>query len=48
MSKQESLKLSKEDAEIIKDILEEYQKGYSKEFPPERIVSVRSIIERLS
>ena len=48
MTKQITLKLSQEEAQIVKDILEVHQTGYSKEFPPDRIVSVRNIIERLS
>jgi hypothetical protein len=48
MSKKTDLKLTQEETEILKDILINHQVGYSYEHPPERIVSVRSIIERLS
>ena len=48
MSKQITLKLSQEEAQIVKDILEQHQEGYSKKFPPERIVSVRNVIEKLT
>ena len=48
MTKQITLKLSQEEAQIVKDILEVHQIGYSKEFPPDRIVSVRNVIEKLS
>lgn len=48
MSKQKTLKLTEEETEILKDILINHQVGYSYEHPPERIVLVRSIIERLS
>lgn len=47
MTKQITIKLSQEESQIVKDILEQHQKGYSKEFPPKRIVSLRNVIEKL-
>jgi hypothetical protein len=47
MTKQISLKISQEEAQIVKEILVQHQEGYSKEFPPERIVSVRDVIKKL-
>lgn len=46
-TKQIVVKLSQEEANIVSDILKQHQQGYSKEFPPERIVSVRNVIEKL-
>jgi hypothetical protein len=48
MSKQITIKLSQEEAKIVQDILEHHQLGYSLEFPPERIVSVRNVIKKIS
>ena len=48
MTKQITVKLSQEEANIVKDILEKHQEGYSKQFPPERIISVRNVIEKLN
>jgi len=50
MSKQKqiSIKLSHEEVEIVKDILEKHQEGYSYKHPPERIISVRNVIEKLN
>lgn len=48
MTKQVTLKLTQEESKILKNILINHQVGYSYEYPPERIVLVRSIVERLS
>ena len=48
MIKQITLKLSQEEAQIIKEILEVHKTGYTKQFPPDIIISVRNVIEKLS
>jgi hypothetical protein len=49
MSKSDSitLKLSKETASSIRDILFDHQKGYSSEYCPDRIVKIRNVVSTL-
>jgi hypothetical protein len=49
MSKSDSisLKLSKETASYIRNILFEHQKGYSFEHCPDRIVQIRDVVSTL-
>lgn len=49
MSKSDSitLKLSKETASSIRNILFDHQKGYSYEHCPDRIIQVRNVINTL-
>lgn len=42
------LEISKETAEVVFDVLMEHQKDYSVEFPTERILKIRGLIDKLS
>jgi hypothetical protein len=42
-----NLEIDKETANYVLDILVEHQKGYSLDFPPERINKIRKIIDFL-
>lgn len=48
MSNAIKVELSREDARIILDVLVEHQKGYSVDFPTERITRIRGFIDKLS
>lgn len=42
------IELSREDAKVILDVLVDHQKGYSVDFPTERITRIRGFIDKLS
>lgn len=39
------VEISKESAQYVLDILVNHQNGYSKEYPPERILKIREVID---
>jgi hypothetical protein len=47
MEKSVSITMNLRSAAVIRQILFEHQKGYSYEFPPERINDVRNVIQEI-